>query len=47
VNVEPGGLVVLPPTASQPPVRVVLEAQGVRAGVEIAGTAKVVFMNGW
>jgi type II secretion system protein H len=47
VNVEPGTLVVLPPTAVQPPVRVVLEAQGLRAGVEIAGAPKVVLMNGW
>jgi general secretion pathway protein H len=45
VKVEPGALVVLSPSSVPPPVRIVLQADGLRAAVEIAGTAKVVLLN--
>lgn len=45
VRIEPGAMVVLSPTAVPPPVRIVLQANGIRAAVEIAGAAKVVRLN--
>jgi hypothetical protein len=45
VKIEPGAIVVLSPAAVPPPIRVVLQANGVRAAVEVAGATKVVLLN--
>ncbi|MGA8053631.1 MAG: GspH/FimT family pseudopilin [Burkholderiales bacterium] len=46
LKIAPGALVVLPPSALAPPVRIVLATNNDQAAVEVGTTARVVFNHG-